>query len=126
MFRDRTSSTKKARSHSFRKLTIMRRPRRDELMYHSMVQNARGMVWHRPRRWQRPQSRTARALPNDRCPAATSSGHPLPLQSMRLIMGSDGFPGAVWIPAHTDRFAKRDSRVIEEIVLHITEGGTDK
>ena len=41
-------------------------------------------------------------------------------------MGTDGFPGAVWIPAHTDRYAKRDSRIIEEIVLHITEGGADK
>ena len=41
-------------------------------------------------------------------------------------MSSDGFPGAVWIPAHADRYARRDSRVIEEIVLHITEGGTDK
>src|SRR5262245_33916292 len=98
MFRDRTSSTKKARSHSFRKLTIMRRPRHDELMYHSMVHNASApvaeiidrlsslvgmlpekfvlptiedsclprMLRHRTRRWERPQSRTARALPNDR------------------------------------------------------------
>ena len=41
-------------------------------------------------------------------------------------MSTDGFPGAIWIPAHTDRYARRDSRVIEEIVLHITEGGTDK
>src|SRR5690606_15444144 len=39
---------------------------------------------------------------------------------------SDGFPGAVWIPAHSDRFTVRNTRVIEEIVLHITEGGTDK
>jgi N-acetyl-anhydromuramyl-L-alanine amidase AmpD len=39
---------------------------------------------------------------------------------------SDGFPGAIWIPAHTDRFARRGSRVIEEIVLHITEGIADK
>ncbi len=29
-------------------------------------------------------------------------------------------------PAHKDRFTRRDSRVIDEIVLHITEGGTDK
>ena len=41
-------------------------------------------------------------------------------------MSTDGFPGAIWIPAHTDRYARRDSRVIDEIVLHITEGGTDK
>jgi hypothetical protein len=41
-------------------------------------------------------------------------------------MSIDGFPGAIWIPAHADRYARRDSRVIEEIVLHITEGGTDK
>ena len=41
-------------------------------------------------------------------------------------MSTDGFPGAIWIPAHTDRYARRESRVIEEIVLHITEGGTDK
>jgi N-acetyl-anhydromuramyl-L-alanine amidase AmpD len=39
---------------------------------------------------------------------------------------SDGFPGALWIPAHADRFAVKSSRVVEEIVLHITEGGTDK
>ena len=41
-------------------------------------------------------------------------------------MSSDGFPGVVWIPAHADRYTRRDSRVIEEIVLHITEGGTDR
>jgi N-acetyl-anhydromuramyl-L-alanine amidase AmpD len=41
-------------------------------------------------------------------------------------MSTDGFPGAIWIAAHTDRYARKDSRVIEEIVLHITEGGTDK
>lgn len=41
-------------------------------------------------------------------------------------MATDGFPGAIWIPAHPDRFARRDTRVIDEIVLHITEGGTDK
>jgi N-acetyl-anhydromuramyl-L-alanine amidase AmpD len=39
---------------------------------------------------------------------------------------SDGFPGAIWIPAHTDRFVRKDSRVIEEIVLHVTEGIADK
>src|SRR5262245_232165 len=39
---------------------------------------------------------------------------------------SDGYPGAVWIPAHADRYRAKSSRVIEEIVLHITEGGTDK
>ena len=41
-------------------------------------------------------------------------------------MSTDGFHGAIWIPAHTDRYARKDSRVIDEIVLHITEGGTDK
>jgi N-acetyl-anhydromuramyl-L-alanine amidase AmpD len=41
-------------------------------------------------------------------------------------MSTDGFPGAIWIPAHTDRYARRESRTVEEIVLHITEGGTDK
>lgn len=41
-------------------------------------------------------------------------------------MSADGFPGAVWIPAHSDRYRVRYSRAIEEIVLHITEGGTDK
>lgn len=40
-------------------------------------------------------------------------------------MATDGFPGAIWIPAHTDRWSRRDSRTIDEIVLHITEGGTD-
>lgn len=42
-------------------------------------------------------------------------------------MSADGFPGALWIPAHSDRYTiPRGSRTIEEIVLHITEGGTDK
>jgi N-acetyl-anhydromuramyl-L-alanine amidase AmpD len=41
-------------------------------------------------------------------------------------MASDGFPDTLWIPAHADRYSVRNSRVIEEIVLHITEGGTDK
>jgi len=41
-------------------------------------------------------------------------------------MSTDGFPGAIWIPAHTDRYARRTSRTIDELVLHITEGGTDK
>lgn len=41
-------------------------------------------------------------------------------------MSSDGFSGAIWIPAHADRFSRRDSRVVDEIVLHITEGGTDR
>jgi len=36
----------------------------------------------------------------------------------------DGYPGARWIPAHPDRFRAMNSRRIEEIVLHITEGGT--
>jgi N-acetyl-anhydromuramyl-L-alanine amidase AmpD len=40
-------------------------------------------------------------------------------------MSGDGFPDAVWIPAHADRYTVRSSRIIEEIVLHITEGGTD-
>ncbi len=44
----------------------------------------------------------------------------------RAGMSTDGFPGAIWIPAHTDRYARRDTRTIDEIVLHITEGGTDK
>ncbi|MCU0727788.1 MAG: peptidoglycan recognition protein family protein [Planctomycetes bacterium] len=38
----------------------------------------------------------------------------------------DGFPGSRWIPAHADRFTVGTSRTIEEIVLHITEGGTDR
>lgn len=41
-------------------------------------------------------------------------------------MSTDGFPGAIWIPAHADRYARRTSRTIDELVLHITEGGTDK
>lgn len=41
-------------------------------------------------------------------------------------MSVDGFPGALWIPAHRDRFTVSQTRVIEEIVLHITEGGTDQ
>jgi N-acetyl-anhydromuramyl-L-alanine amidase AmpD len=39
-------------------------------------------------------------------------------------MSGDGFPGVEWIPAHADRYTVRNSRVIDEIVLHITEGGT--
>jgi N-acetyl-anhydromuramyl-L-alanine amidase AmpD len=42
------------------------------------------------------------------------------------MSGGDGFPGVLWIPAHRDRFDVRESRVIDEIVLHITEGGADK
>jgi N-acetyl-anhydromuramyl-L-alanine amidase AmpD len=39
----------------------------------------------------------------------------------------DGFPDAKWIPAHKDRFTVPTTpRTIEEIVLHITEGGTGK
>lgn len=38
----------------------------------------------------------------------------------------DGYPGSLWIPAHPDRFTVKTSRTIEEIVLHITEGGTAK
>jgi N-acetyl-anhydromuramyl-L-alanine amidase AmpD len=41
-------------------------------------------------------------------------------------MSGDGFPGALWIPAHKDRFRVQASRTVEEIVLHITAGGTDK
>jgi N-acetyl-anhydromuramyl-L-alanine amidase AmpD len=41
-------------------------------------------------------------------------------------MSGDGFPGATWIPAHADRYTVRSSRIIDEIVLHITEGGTTK
>ena len=36
----------------------------------------------------------------------------------------DGFPGSLWIPAHSERFTPKTRRTIEEIVLHITEGGT--
>lgn len=39
-------------------------------------------------------------------------------------MSGDGFPNVEWIPAHTDRYRVRSSRTIDEIVLHITEGGT--
>ena len=39
-------------------------------------------------------------------------------------MSGDGFPNAQWIPAHSDRYRVKSSRTIEEIVLHITEGGT--
>jgi len=39
-------------------------------------------------------------------------------------MSGDSFPGALWIPAHADRYMVKASRVIEKIVLHITEGGT--
>jgi N-acetyl-anhydromuramyl-L-alanine amidase AmpD len=41
------------------------------------------------------------------------------------MSGGDNYPGAEWIPAHSDRYTVRGSRDIEEIVLHITEGGTD-
>ena len=37
-----------------------------------------------------------------------------------------GFPGRSGFPAHADRYARHPSRVYEEIVLHITEGGTDR
>lgn len=39
-------------------------------------------------------------------------------------MSGNGFPGALWIPAHGDRYTVKASRVIERIVPHITEGGT--
>lgn len=39
-------------------------------------------------------------------------------------MSGDGFPNVEWIAAHADRFTVRNSRTIDEIVLHITEGGT--
>src|SRR5262245_18862 len=40
----------------------------------------------------------------------------------------DGFPGALWIPAHHDRYTvpRHIPRVIKKIVLHCTDGGTDK
>jgi N-acetyl-anhydromuramyl-L-alanine amidase AmpD len=38
-------------------------------------------------------------------------------------MPGDGYPGAVWIPAHPDRYTVHKSRTIEKIVLHITSGG---
>ena len=38
-------------------------------------------------------------------------------------MSGDGFPGVEWIPAHADRHTVKASRIIDEIVLHITEGG---
>jgi N-acetyl-anhydromuramyl-L-alanine amidase AmpD len=41
-------------------------------------------------------------------------------------MSVDGFPGALWIPAHKDRYTVGDRTKIGKIVLHITEGGTDK
>jgi N-acetyl-anhydromuramyl-L-alanine amidase AmpD len=41
-------------------------------------------------------------------------------------MSGDGFPDALWIPAHSDRFRVEESRSIDTIVLHITDGGTDK
>jgi N-acetyl-anhydromuramyl-L-alanine amidase AmpD len=39
-------------------------------------------------------------------------------------MAGDGYHGVIWIPAHTDRYKVHDSRQIDAIVLHITEGGT--
>jgi N-acetyl-anhydromuramyl-L-alanine amidase AmpD len=41
-------------------------------------------------------------------------------------MAGDGFPDVLWIPAHPDRYRVRGSRVIEEIVLHCTDGVADK
>lgn len=35
----------------------------------------------------------------------------------------DGYPGATWIPAHSDRFAVKATRNIRQIVLHCTDGG---
>jgi hypothetical protein len=37
-------------------------------------------------------------------------------------MAGDGFPDVEWIPAHPDRFAVKPSRIIDEIVLHCTDG----
>jgi N-acetyl-anhydromuramyl-L-alanine amidase AmpD len=37
-------------------------------------------------------------------------------------MSGDGFPGVEWIPAHADRYAVRNSRTIDAIVLHCTDG----
>jgi len=37
-------------------------------------------------------------------------------------MAGNGFPGAVWIPAHPDRYTVKTSRQIDAIVLHATDG----
>ena len=37
-------------------------------------------------------------------------------------MAGDGFPGVIWIPAHTDRYQVKTSRQIDAVVLHITDG----
>lgn len=34
----------------------------------------------------------------------------------------NGYPGAVWIPAHPDRYTVKTSRLIDAIVLHATDG----
>jgi N-acetyl-anhydromuramyl-L-alanine amidase AmpD len=37
-------------------------------------------------------------------------------------MAGDGYPGVIWIPAHEKRFRKMESRTIDAIVLHCTDG----
>jgi hypothetical protein len=37
-------------------------------------------------------------------------------------MAGNGFPGAIWIPAHPDRYTVKPSRTIDAIVLHATDG----
>jgi N-acetyl-anhydromuramyl-L-alanine amidase AmpD len=37
-------------------------------------------------------------------------------------MAGNGFPGAIWIPAHPDRYRAQSSRTIDAIVLHATDG----
>jgi N-acetyl-anhydromuramyl-L-alanine amidase AmpD len=37
-------------------------------------------------------------------------------------MAGNGFPGVVWIPAHSDRYTVKASRKIDAIVLHATDG----
>ena len=38
-------------------------------------------------------------------------------------MSGDGFPGVEWIPANPRRFREMNSRTIDAIVLHCTDGG---
>jgi N-acetyl-anhydromuramyl-L-alanine amidase AmpD len=37
-------------------------------------------------------------------------------------MAGDGFPGVIWIAAHTDRYQVKASRQIDAVVLHVTDG----
>src|SRR5262249_54558153 len=39
-------------------------------------------------------------------------------------MAGDGYPDVQWIPAHPKRFKVMESRTIDAIVLHCTDGGT--